>query len=137
MRKKETKWGRAKRAMLVCCAALYVALVAYAWTFPQNMPLTEVSSVTVIDTPVPVLLPTMPPAAEPEDAPVQTMNLNTADAWMLCAIPGIGEELAKRIVTYREHVGGFVELSELRRISGIGESTYQRISSYLHCEVVE
>ena len=54
----------------------------------------------------------------PDPSPV---NLNTADAEALTALPGIGEELARRIVEYREEHGPFEAVEDLTEVSGIGQ----------------
>ena len=54
----------------------------------------------------------------PDPSPV---NLNTADAEALTARPGIGEELARRIVEYREEHGPFEAVEDLTEVSGIGQ----------------
>ena len=54
----------------------------------------------------------------PDPSPV---NLNTADAEALTALPGIGEELARRIVEYREEHGPFPTVEAIIEVSGIGQ----------------
>lgn len=54
----------------------------------------------------------------PDPSPV---NLNAADAAALTALPGIGEELAARIVEYREEHGPFETVEDLTEVSGIGQ----------------
>nr|WP_326175982.1 helix-hairpin-helix domain-containing protein [uncultured Oscillibacter sp.] len=54
----------------------------------------------------------------PDPSPV---NLNTADAEALTALPGIGEELARRIVEYREEHGPLEAVEDLTEVSGIGQ----------------
>lgn len=54
----------------------------------------------------------------PDPSPV---NLNAADAAALMALPGIGEELAARIVEYREEHGPFETVEDLTEVSGIGQ----------------
>lgn len=57
----------------------------------------------------------------------QKIDLNRAEAWLLEALPGIGETRAEAIVAYRNQHGPFRSVSELTRVTGIGDTTYQRI----------
>ncbi|WP_244286200.1 ComEA family DNA-binding protein [Cellulosimicrobium cellulans] len=59
-----------------------------------------------------------PPAAG--TAADGTVDLNTADAAALDALPGIGPVLAERIVAWREENGPFTTVDELGEVSGIG-----------------
>ena len=54
----------------------------------------------------------------PELAP---LDLNDASAEELTELPGIGRELARRIVAYREEHGPFESVQELMEVSGIGQ----------------
>ena len=49
------------------------------------------------------------------------LDLNSATAAELMELPGIGVELAERIVAYREEHGPFGTEDELLKVSGIGE----------------
>ncbi|MBM3321999.1 ComEA family DNA-binding protein [candidate division WOR-3 bacterium] len=60
------------------------------------------------------------PDSAAQDTARQLLDLNRADAPELEALPGIGPELARRIVAYREQHGRFNSPDELRRVSGIG-----------------
>lgn len=51
------------------------------------------------------------------------VNINTATASELEALPGVGEVIAQRIVDYRTANGPFGSADELIDVSGIGEST--------------
>jgi len=55
------------------------------------------------------------------------VNLNVADAEELATLPGVGEVLAARIVTYREQHGPFARIDDLDAVSGIGPSLVERI----------
>jgi competence protein ComEA len=53
------------------------------------------------------------------------ININTATEKELQDLPGIGPAMSKRIVEYRENNGSFQEISELRKVSGIGEKRFK------------
>jgi len=52
------------------------------------------------------------------------VSLNSADAWTLQKLPGVGPGIAERIIAGRPyHTAG-----ELRRVSGIGPATWARLA---------
>ena len=53
----------------------------------------------------------------------QKIDINRADAWLLQALPGIGEVLAQRIIDYRKLNGPFHNTSELMKVNGISDAT--------------
>lgn len=55
------------------------------------------------------------------------ININTASAAALTALPGIGDVLAQRIVDYREANGPFRTVAELTKVKGIGEKKLEAI----------
>lgn len=59
-----------------------------------------------------------------------SVNLNTATAVELQRVPGIGETFAQRIVAYREKIGGFTSLEQLKEVEGIGETRFRSWSVY-------
>ena len=61
----------------------------------------------------------------------QKININQAETWLLQALPGIGETLAQRIVDYRGQNGPFRNTTELLKISGMGNKTYDRIKDMI------
>jgi len=56
------------------------------------------------------------------DAPATLLDLNTATAAELEALPGIGPVLAQRIVQWREDNGTFTDVEILGEVSGIGDA---------------
>lgn len=61
------------------------------------------------------------PAASP-GTPAK-VNVNTASATELEALPGVGEVIAQRIVDYRTQNGPFASVDDLLNVSGIGDAT--------------
>lgn len=59
------------------------------------------------------------------------IDVNEADWPELCLMPGVGEQLARRIVDYREQNGPFRELEDLRKVRGIGPLTLDGMKPYL------
>jgi competence protein ComEA len=55
------------------------------------------------------------------------VNVNTAPAAELEALPGIGEVLAQRIVDYRTEHGPFASVEDLVDVSGIGDAILAEI----------
>jgi competence protein ComEA len=66
-------------------------------------------------------------ASAPRSAAV--VNVNTATAEQLEALPGIGPRTAARIVEYRQKSGGFKKVEDLMNVQGIGEKSFLRIKS--------
>jgi competence protein ComEA len=64
---------------------------------------------------------------EGEDETPQKIDLNRADAWLLEALPGIGEVKAQAIINYRDQNGPFRNINELLNVKGIGEALYDEI----------
>lgn len=55
------------------------------------------------------------------------LDLNWATEQDFDALPGIGPKLAERIMEYRQSVGAFHALDELRDVKGIGKKKFERI----------
>ena len=55
------------------------------------------------------------------------LDLNRATDQDFDALPGVGPKLAERIMKYRQSVGAFHSLDELRAVKGIGEKKFERI----------
>lgn len=59
------------------------------------------------------------------------VNINSAGVAELELLPGIGPVLARAIVEYRQSNGPFKRTEDIKNVSGIGEKTYQKFSSYI------
>lgn len=59
------------------------------------------------------------------------INPNTASAAELQRLPGIGEKMAARIISYRQKHGPFRRPEDLLNIKGIGPKSLQKIRKYL------
>ena len=59
------------------------------------------------------------------------VNINTADKERLMTLPGIGESRAMAIIAYREENGGFVDVEDIKNISGIGDKMFERLSGLI------
>ncbi|MEM7409936.1 MAG: ComEA family DNA-binding protein [Myxococcota bacterium] len=62
------------------------------------------------------------------------VNLNTATAEQLEALPGIGESRARAVIAQREAVGGFKRVEDLLDVKGIGEAGFARLKPHLSVE---
>jgi competence protein ComEA len=75
---------------------------------------------------------------QPEAKPVtsntnyyHTININaaTADEWK--TLPGIGDVIANRIVKFRNSMGGFKSVDDVKKTYGLSDSTFNLIRPYL------
>jgi comEA protein len=71
-------------------------------------------------------------AATPQPPPsAEKVNINSASADQLVALPGIGPSYAQRIVEYREKNGPFKRLEDILNVRGIGEKTFEKIRDHI------
>ena len=59
------------------------------------------------------------------------VNLNKATQTELETIPGIGPSTAMKILNYRKEKGKFKKIEELKEISGIGESKFNKMKDFI------
>ncbi len=69
-----------------------------------------------------------------ETYPPQKININRAEAWLLQALPEIGQVRAKAIINYRNEKGPFLRPEDLLKVEGIGYRTYNRIKDLITVE---
>ena len=78
----------------------------------------------------------LPPAPETGDEanpaePPQKIDINRAEAWLLQALPGIGESKAQAIIAYRQQNGDFQHIIEITEVEGIGPAIYEDIKEQI------
>jgi competence protein ComEA len=59
--------------------------------------------------------------------PPRVIELNTADSADLVLIDGIGPVFAKRIISYRERLGGYYAIDQLLEVFGIDNEHFEKI----------
>ena len=59
------------------------------------------------------------------------VDLNTADASELTAIPGIGQTRAAAIIAYRTEHGPFSAIEDIMKVSGIKNALFEKMKDYI------
>jgi DNA uptake protein ComE-like DNA-binding protein len=63
--------------------------------------------------------------------PAQSIDINSATVKDFMQLPGVDHSLPYRIVNFREKLGGFVNLSQVKETYGITDSVFKIISPFL------
>jgi competence protein ComEA len=58
-------------------------------------------------------------------------DINNSDTSDWIQLNGIGSKLAKRIITFREKLGGFISIKQVAETYGLPDTTFQKIKEYL------
>lgn len=58
---------------------------------------------------------------------MSAININSADVDELMTLSGIGQSIAEDIIEYRRKNGNFKKKEDIKNVSGIGESKYNKI----------
>ncbi|MES2680087.1 MAG: helix-hairpin-helix domain-containing protein [Bacteroidota bacterium] len=83
----------------------------------------NVNPKTVIKTP-----PSHKEPQQKKQNPVM-VELNSADSAALEALPGIGVAFARRILKYRNVLGGYVSADQLKEVYGFNEELFEKVKS--------
>ncbi len=59
------------------------------------------------------------------------ININTANETELEELPGIGPSLASRIIEHRNKNGKFKDIEDIKNVTGIGDSKFEKIKSLI------
>ena len=115
-------------ALLICVLIVlssYFASPAVQLILPSESAQTETSETEAVST------------SETESTPTEQtgkININTATAEELQTLPGIGETLADRILSYRAANGAFTDIRQLMEVEGIGEKKFEAIANLITVE---
>lgn len=153
------RFNKSDRVVLILLVVLILSYVLYSGVTAKGLPIpTEVQDtippgVARLDTapPAPVekekskstpapirtdRYPGPPPETKRPEAylpklkPGATIDLNTADTTLLKRVPGIGSSFARRIVKYRELLGGYYVVEQLQEVYGMDRERYDAIYPY-------
>ena len=62
---------------------------------------------------------------------IVAFDINTAAAETWKSLPGIGDVLANRIVKFRDKIGGFISVDQVKKTYGISDSVFQFMVPFL------
>lgn len=114
------KLSAAERAVLGVCLALLLVMGGHHLASVRTKPLERALPAQTVPLPSPV----------PDAARDGLVDINTAGAEELTALPGIGEKRAQAIVDHREEYGPFTYVEDLIRVPGIGEGILEGLIDY-------
>lgn len=110
----ETEQSRQIGILIFAAALLCALIIGYNAYYVPDAPLSQ------------------PSFSESASSAAEKLDLNTATAAQLAeTLPGIGAEIAERIVSYREANGPFASVDDLKNVEGIGEKKLGQIRSFL------
>lgn len=72
--------------------------------------------------------------ATQENVVPKKFNLNQADTTQLITVYGIGSKLSKRIISYREKLGGFISAGQLHEVYGLDSAVIQELKRKIYIE---
>ena len=151
------RFNKGDRVVLILLVVLILSYVLYSGVTAKGLPgMTEVPDtippvVAKLDTvpqapvekekntPAPIRTdryPGPPPEAKRTEAylpklkPGATIDLNSADTTLLKRVPGIGSSFARRIVKYRDLLGGYYVVEQLQEVYGMDRERYDAIHPY-------
>jgi len=116
---REGKIAKTEWLLLGITAIFLCGLLGLAYYDKSTAP----AVTTEIEVPQEEILPDLSP-----------LNLNTATEEELVQLPGIGEELARRIAEYRALSGAFERVEDIMQVSGIGQGKFDAIKDRITVE---
>lgn len=118
-----------KAAVLSGAVALAFAIWLVIWTAPSAQSSAAEREIIALPAASEAILTggNDPAQTALELLPGALIDINAATAEELKLLPGIGDSLAKAIVSYREENGAFESLEQLMDVPGIGESRFAAV----------
>jgi DNA uptake protein ComE-like DNA-binding protein len=72
--------------------------------------------------------------SRPDRQPVQQIELNLADSASLTLLQGIGPAFARRIIRFRDRLGGFCTADQLLEVYGMTEERFRQLTALVHVD---
>lgn len=69
-------------------------------------------------------------SSRPQHPTAEKTELNSTDSLRLVAIPGIGPVYAKRILKYRDILGGYISIEQLKEVYGFSAELYETVKHF-------
>lgn len=154
------RFNKSDRVVLILLVVLILSYVLYSGVTAKGLPgMSEVPDTIpplqpVVDT-LPPATPAVKEASRSTPAPIRTdrypgpppeskraeaylpklkpgatIDLNSADTTLLKRVPGIGSSFARRIVKYRDLLGGYYVVEQLQEVYGMDRERYDAIHPY-------
>ncbi len=122
------------RALLALLALVFAGLAVFSYTKQQEHSPSVLVAGPSEDYPAGVLAPDSAVSEAVELPSAGLIDINSASARDLEALPGIGPAKSQNIVVTRQRLSGFRTVEELLEVHGIGEKTLQRLRPYVAVE---
>lgn len=92
---------------------------------------TEKSADTYVSTDAGTGVKTQESSTSDANNKTKVININTASQKELETLPGVGSATASKIIKYREEKGKFKKKEDIKNVSGIGDSKYEKLKDYI------
>lgn len=66
-----------------------------------------------------------------DSASTEILNINKASKEQLLNLPGVGEVTAERILLYRDEVGDFKSIDDLKNVKGITKKKFEQLKPFV------
>ncbi len=128
---------RALTLLLVLILITFILIILTGHKDRKSSSIVSAAVVTVVDTIRGVITEHNPLPAGNGKLPKGTViELNGADSLLLKRVPGIGPVYARRIIRYRDILGGYYRLEQLNEVYGIDEEKYGQLSSWFFTDTL-